>query len=1198
MKRITDFIVDHRYAILVLFIILSGVSLYVSTKVNINYDIAKYLPETSETRIGMNIMDEKFPEIEESNLNIMFKDLSEEEKSKKLEELKEFKNVASVDYDETEDYNKDGYTLYVVNVDDVSDSKTAEEVFTSIQEKYEDEEVYYSGSIANSNQEVLNIWVILLAIVAAMIILIIMCESYVEPFLFLFSILLGVALNMGSNVMFDSVSNITNSIAAILQMALSMDYSIMLMNRYSQEREKEKNKVKAMKKALYNAFLSISSSSVTTIVGLLALVFMSFTIGRDLGFVLAKGVLFSLICIFTCLPGLIVLCDSIINKTKKKSLNIKLDFLGRYSYKMRFIMPFIFIALFIGSFIIKGNLSIEYTGAENDKVGTVFKENNQMALIYKNEYEESVANLCKKLESDDKVSSVLCYGNTINETLTYDELNNKLSDLGVDTNIDEYLLKIIYYNYYNKKNNTTLTMDQFVNFVSKEIKNNKDMKDKINASTLNSIDTLKNFTTKNNINKKRSKKEIASILGVDSKNLDSLLIYYSSKNNTTELSLTEFINFINKDILTDKTYGSLVGEDARKQIKSLDRFVNKDFINTEMSTKELASIFGLDETSIKSLMLLYNLDKESNDKLTINEFVIAIDNINKNTNFLKGMDLSSITSLVSFAKNENGLNDIKMNKVMLSKALGELAPGLVETVYMVAGLPDAYTMSIKEFMNLVLVNLGASLPQDQLVKLNLINKVVNNDKTKYSAKDLSYVMGMDFKAVNSVYVLTYYMNGGEWKMSPYTLVSVIIKNKDNDALKGKLNDETLSTLNLLNMIMTSVNNNKKYKASELAEMLGMKKSDLSLMYSLYSYKYVNNNVRISLKEFVDFMLNDVAKNKSFASYIDKSTKEKLTNIQEIINGTIKGTKYSSSDIFAILSKLSDDLSESTVDLVYIYHGSQNKYNKSWTLTVEEIVNYLNDTILNDKKFNQFIDKDMKDKIVSAKDSIKDAKELLKSDEYSRMIINSTYDLEGDETFKFVQSLKDELDSKDKEIYVIGDSPMAYDISNTFDDEMNLITILTMIAIFVVVAITFKSTLVPFILVLIIQCAVFFTMGVLSLLGGKVYFIALLIVQSILMGATIDYAIVFTSYYREHRNKYDIKESLIRAYNSSIHTILTSGAVLIIVTLIVGNFASAIAAKICTTISQGTMCSVLLILFVLPALLAICDRFICKEQYKK
>ena len=447
MKKITDFIVEHRNAILVLFIILSGISLYISTKVNINYDIAKYLPKTSETRIGMDIMNDKFPEIEESTLNIMFKDLSEEDKKKTLEELKSIKNVSSVDYEETEDYNKDGYTLYVLNVNAVSDSKTAEEIFTDIQEKYENQEVYFSGSIANSNQEVLNIWVILLAIVAAMIILIIMCESYVEPFLFLFSILLGVCLNMGSNVMFDSVSNITNSIAAILQMALSMDYSIMLMNRYSQEREKEKNKVKAMKRALYNAFLSISSSSVTTIVGLLALVFMSFTIGKDLGFVLAKGVLFSLICIFTCLPGLIVLCDSIINKTK--SLNIKLDFLGKFSYNMRYIMPFVFIALFIGSYIIKGNLSIEYTGSENDKVGTVFEENNQMALIYKNEYENNVAELCQKLESDKNISSVLCYGNTINEALTYDELNEKLTDLGVDTSIDEYLLKIIYYNYYN-----------------------------------------------------------------------------------------------------------------------------------------------------------------------------------------------------------------------------------------------------------------------------------------------------------------------------------------------------------------------------------------------------------------------------------------------------------------------------------------------------------------------------------------------------------------------------------------------------------------------------------------------------------------------------------------------------------------------------------------------------------------------------
>ena len=173
--------------------------------------------------------------------------------------------------------------------------------------------------------------------------------------------------------------------------------------------------------------------------------------------------------------------------------------------------------------------------------------------------------------------------------------------------------------------------------------------------------------------------------------------------------------------------------------------------------------------------------------------------------------------------------------------------------------------------------------------------------------------------------------------------------------------------------------------------------------------------------------------------------------------------------------------------------------------------------------------------------------------------------------------------------------MAYEMSQTFESELNFITILTMIAIFVVVAITFKSAIIPLILVLIIQCAVYMIMGILSFTGEKVYFISLLIVQSILMGATIDYAILYTSYYIEHRKTMNIKDSIINSYNKSIHTILTSASILIIVTLIVGYFASAIAARICKTISQGTTCSAILILVLLPAILASCDRIIIKKK---
>ena len=174
--------------------------------------------------------------------------------------------------------------------------------------------------------------------------------------------------------------------------------------------------------------------------------------------------------------------------------------------------------------------------------------------------------------------------------------------------------------------------------------------------------------------------------------------------------------------------------------------------------------------------------------------------------------------------------------------------------------------------------------------------------------------------------------------------------------------------------------------------------------------------------------------------------------------------------------------------------------------------------------------------------------------------------------------------------------MAYEMNESFNGELNFITLLTMLAIFVVVAVTFKSLIIPCILILIIQCAVYITMAFMSLTGSNVYFISLLIVQSILMGATIDYAIVYTSYYLEARkDKKNVKDAIISAYNNSIHTILCSSSILVIVTLVVGNFASAIAAKICLTLSKGCFASALLILLILPVMLAIFDRFIIKNR---
>lgn len=261
MKKFTDFIVEHKNIILIIFVFLTGISLYGSTKVNINSDITKYLPKTSETRIGKDIMDSSFKEQKSSELNVMFKGLTSSEKEETLEKLEKITGVSKVLHDDSEEYNNGEYTLYTIKVDDYDHSKTAENVYNEVVKNYAYKAM--SGSIYSEYKPVLKLWIVALAIGMAMLILTFLSKSYIEPWLYLISIGIAVFINKGTNIIFPSVSNITDSITAILQLALSMDYSIMLSNRYRQEREKTKDKNKAMKQALFDSFKAISSSSVT-----------------------------------------------------------------------------------------------------------------------------------------------------------------------------------------------------------------------------------------------------------------------------------------------------------------------------------------------------------------------------------------------------------------------------------------------------------------------------------------------------------------------------------------------------------------------------------------------------------------------------------------------------------------------------------------------------------------------------------------------------------------------------------------------------------------------------------------------------------------------------------------------------------------------------------------------------------------------
>ena len=236
-------------------------------------------------------------------------------------------------------------------------------------------------------------------------------------------------------------------------------------------------------------------------------------------------------------------------------------------------------------------------------------------------------------------------------------------------------------------------------------------------------------------------------------------------------------------------------------------------------------------------------------------------------------------------------------------------------------------------------------------------------------------------------------------------------------------------------------------------------------------------------------------------------------------------------------------------------------------------------------------------INNANNMIQETKKMFVGESYSIINISTSYKEESKDTFTFIDKLDKECKNKlNGKYYFIGNSIMNYEMSNNFNYEMNKLTIITIVLIFLVVLLTFKSVIIPLILVLLIQCAVYLLMTIIKIMDLKVYYLSLLIVQSILMGATIDYAILFTNYYLESRKNNSIKISLKETYNKAIHTILTSSMIMIIITGVLGFiFTDPAIGEICHIIAIGVTLAVLLILFVLPSIITLFDKYITKKS---
>ncbi|MBO4695999.1 MAG: MMPL family transporter [Lachnospiraceae bacterium] len=442
MKKAAGFIVERKTWILIAVMIVAVICGLLIPKVGINTDMAKYLPDNSAMKTGTDRMNEEFPDDPLDNtIRVMFKGMPEEERLPMAQKLAAIANVTSVDYTSgSADYNKDGYTKYVLH----TDRSYASEEEKAIEKTLASDFSEYGMQFANDDSagSGMPTWVAVTAVAILTVILIVMCNSWIEPFLFLFTIGIAVVINLGTNIFMGSISETTFSVTAILQLVLSMDYSIILTNRYRQELLKTPDRKAAMKEALAGAWSSISSSSITTVVGLLALVFMSFKLGVEMGVILAKGVFLSVICVFLILPGLILMFAGLLEKTKKPAPKIPTGGLAGFCSKVRIPLAVLFVILFIGAFFLRYRTTISYGMITNDTVAKVFDKESRVVLLYENADDEKVTKLADKMLMWDGVKSATNFSNTIGKQYTAPEMADVLS--GMAGSFDPAYVNLLY----------------------------------------------------------------------------------------------------------------------------------------------------------------------------------------------------------------------------------------------------------------------------------------------------------------------------------------------------------------------------------------------------------------------------------------------------------------------------------------------------------------------------------------------------------------------------------------------------------------------------------------------------------------------------------------------------------------------------------------------------------------------------------
>ena len=441
MDKFTEKILKHKLVVIVAFSLALIFSIFARSMVKVNYNMVDYLPEDSKSTVSLNVMEEQFNK-KTPNVRVMLEDISISktlEYKNKISQVEVVEEVTWMDdyvnidqplemIDESikDSYYKNEKALIDVVVNDKDGLiDTIQDIKDVIKDKgvVSGEAATLAFAQSSTSEEVSKIMAFIIPVI--IIILMISTSSWFEPVLFLCTVGVSILINMGTNIFLGEISFITEATASILQLAVSIDYAVFLLHRFADFRLEGMEVKEAMVNAMKKSFSSILASGLTTVLGFLALTLMRFKIGPDLGIVLAKGIVLSLLSVMTLLPALTVYTYKIIDKTHHRSFMPSFKKFGKFSMKIGPMVVVIIMLILLPCYIAQGKNSFTYgassmssgedteIGRDTAKINNEFGKSNQLVFLLPREKSSLEKEFGEKLLSINNVSDVMSYSMSV-----------------------------------------------------------------------------------------------------------------------------------------------------------------------------------------------------------------------------------------------------------------------------------------------------------------------------------------------------------------------------------------------------------------------------------------------------------------------------------------------------------------------------------------------------------------------------------------------------------------------------------------------------------------------------------------------------------------------------------------------------------------------------------------------------------------